>query len=74
MDQVDDEFVFSAGQPAPPGTYIRIDIWVERRIVLDEEAILPASCDGRVAVYRLVPALPEWLSIQGTRTEIALVA
>lgn len=45
--------LFTAGQLVPPGTYVRVDAWSGRRVVLTENGRLPASFDGQVAVYRL---------------------
>jgi hypothetical protein len=41
--------VFVAGQVVPPGVYRRINS--RREVRLNEKGILPATCDGRVAIY-----------------------
>lgn len=41
--------LFVAGQVVPPGLYRQVHS--RREVRLDEKGPLPASCDGRVAVY-----------------------
>jgi hypothetical protein len=50
----DEESVFRAGQVVPAGVYARLDSAPERRVVLGEEGVLPASFDGRVALYHRI--------------------
>jgi hypothetical protein len=45
--------VYLAGQKVPPGTYRQIE--GDREIRLDQEDVLPASCDGHVSAYRRRP-------------------
>ena len=42
--------IYLAGQGAPPGLYC--DTETGREVRLDQQGYLPASLDGRVAVYR----------------------
>ena len=51
----DEEVVFLAGELVPPGVYVRVDAWPERRVVLEHSGVLPASFDGQVACYRIRP-------------------
>jgi hypothetical protein len=51
----DEELLFLAGQLVPRGVYVRVDAWPERRDVLEHSDVLPASLDGQVACYRLLP-------------------
>jgi hypothetical protein len=46
---LEDSSVFVAGQVVPPGVYRQINS--RREVQLNEQGILPATCDGRVAVY-----------------------
>jgi hypothetical protein len=48
--------VHQAGEVVPAGTYQRVDGAVPRRVVLARPGSLPPSFDGRVALYREVPA------------------
>ncbi len=43
--------IFSAGQFAPAGHYLRVDAAGHRVVILPGEDVLPASHDGRVAEY-----------------------
>ena len=45
----EDSSLFVAGQTVPPGVYRLINS--RREVRLDEKGTLPATCDGRVAVY-----------------------
>lgn len=47
--------LFSAGSRAPAGRYIRADVAWGRVLTLEREDYLPASLDGRVALYRRLP-------------------
>lgn len=49
----DDFSLFVAGQTVPPGTYRLVGS--RREVRLDRDDILPATCDGRVAVYERRP-------------------
>jgi hypothetical protein len=51
----DEEVFFLAGELVPPGVYVRVDAWPERRVVLAHSGVLPASLDGQVACYRRRP-------------------
>jgi hypothetical protein len=51
----DEELNFLAGELVPPGVYLRVDAWPERRVVLEHAGVLPASFDGQVACYRRMP-------------------
>lgn len=44
--------LWRAGEPAPPGNYIRIDSPVQEVIALNQGECLPASFDGHIAIYR----------------------
>src|SRR5438045_2143221 len=58
-----DEGLYLAGHLAPPGRYRRVDPPDGRIVVLERADVLPASLDGRVAVYAPVPiARPLWPS------------
>ena len=52
---MEDTVIFSAGEQVPPGEYIRIDIWSDRIIEIALNDFLPASLDGRIAMYRPLP-------------------
>lgn len=45
----DHQNIFLAGHQAPAGTYRELQ--TGREVRLAEEGILPATCDGHVAVY-----------------------
>ncbi len=45
----DEATLFLAGHTAPAGTYLRVG--TDREVRLDQEDILPATCDGQVATY-----------------------
>jgi hypothetical protein len=47
------ESVYMAGQTVPPGIYCLME--GDREVRLDQEGVLPATCDGHVAVYRRRP-------------------
>ena len=42
--------LFIAGHAAPAGIYV--DVGGKREVRLDSDGPLPATCDGRVAVYQ----------------------
>jgi hypothetical protein len=44
--------LWRAGDDAPPGVYVRIDIPLEHRVILLSGERLPASFDGHIAIYR----------------------
>lgn len=52
--------VFFAGMPAPRGAYVNVE--TGRIIRVEDESVLPASLDGRVAAY--VPSPPTWRDIR----------
>ena len=52
---------YLAGQSVPAGRYSDVD--THREIFLEEADILPASLDGRVAVY--VPQPDKWADVSG---------
>jgi hypothetical protein len=54
----DEDVEFVAGHRAPPGRYIRVDAPDARPIVLSDGELLPASCDGTVAIYRRIDRAP----------------
>lgn len=64
MFLMNEDAEYTAGQTVPPGRYVRVDEGGGRVIELAATDLLPASCDGRVAVYRRCPAWP-WLTNQG---------
>lgn len=43
--------IYTAGQMAPPGRYVRRDVYPPVEVILDQPGILPASLDGHVAIY-----------------------
>jgi hypothetical protein len=43
------EEYFVAGQKVPAGVYLNVEF--RREVQLKDEDVLPATCDGRVAVY-----------------------
>ncbi len=51
---VDDEY-FTPGQVVPAGRYTRVDSLPAREVELSESGRLPASLDGKVALYRRLP-------------------
>jgi hypothetical protein len=51
MNWDDDGSVYLAGQRVAPGRYRRVEPADGRTIELDRSDVLPASLDGRVAVY-----------------------
>ena len=53
----DEPQVYTAGQVAPPGRYVRIDMPSAVEIILEEPGVLPASLDGHIAVYERVGAV-----------------
>ena len=52
--------LYQAGRVAPAGAYLEIE--TGRAVDLDEEDVLPASCNGRVASYIRRPA--EWSQVR----------
>lgn len=52
--------LFLAGHPAPAGTYRQVETGQEVR--LDQEGVLPATFDGRIAAYERRP--PTWAELQ----------
>ena len=53
--------LFVAGHMAPAGTYRVVETGQEVR--LDQEGVLPATLDGRVAVYERCPLT--WADLHG---------
>ena len=49
--------LLSAGSRAPAGRYVRADVAWGRVLTLEREDWLPASLDGRVALYRRLPSV-----------------
>jgi hypothetical protein len=49
--------IWKAGEIAPAGTYVRIDEPSYRVILLECEGPLPATFDGHVAFYRVLPRI-----------------
>ena len=62
---VDEEAELVAGRVVPPGCYVRVDVRSGRRVVLERPEPLPASLDGRVAVYERLAALSPGLAVVG---------
>lgn len=63
-----DDRLFLAGHKAPIGLYRLVGTAQEVR--LDQEDDLPATLDGRVAVYeRRIPTWAEWQSEQKRQSE-----
>jgi len=56
MNAFEDDGIYLAGHAAPAGCYRRVDGCVERVVVLEAGGVLPASRDGRVAIYIQMPA------------------
>ena len=57
VDLLEAEDLYLAGRSAPPGRYARVEPSDGRVLILESGQVLPASFDGRVAVYqRLAPA------------------
>jgi hypothetical protein len=56
MDGFEESGIYLAGYAAPAGRYRRVDGCVERVVVLEASGVLPASRDGRVAIYVQMPA------------------
>jgi hypothetical protein len=54
VESGEDELL-SAGSRAPAGRYVRADVAWGRALTLEREDWLPASLDGRVALYRRLP-------------------
>ncbi len=54
----DEGELWTAGQLAPAGRYRRVDVAAGRTVVLDRPDYLPASLDGRVALYQQPVASP----------------
>ena len=50
-----EESLICAGSHVPAGRYVRADVASGRVLVLEREDWLPASFDGRVALYRRLP-------------------
>jgi hypothetical protein len=46
--------LWQAGEVVPPGIYMRVDDETHPVMALDQAGPLPASLDGRVALYHLV--------------------
>ena len=63
-----------AGQVVPPGCYARVDVRSGRLIILESRGPLPASLDGRVAVYEPVARLTRELvgAGAGQRSVVAI--
>ncbi len=53
------------GQQAPAGRYFEID--THREVLLQQPDVLPASCDGHVAVY--IPRPKTWEELATVRTD-----
>ena len=47
--------VWQAGEIAPAGVYVRIDNRSYQRVHLPQEGPIPASFDGKRALYRAAP-------------------
>ncbi len=52
--------LFLAGRTAPAGTYRLVE--TDREVRLDQDGVLPATCDGRIAVYER--RAPTWSEMQ----------
>lgn len=48
--------LYQAGEPAPAGAYLRVDDGSFQPLSLPSSGMLPASFDGRVALYRAAAA------------------
>ena len=66
--------LYTPGEIAPPGRYVRIDSPSRREIVLERPGELPASLDGHVAVYTRLPSIDALLAglatVRGRRGEL----
>ena len=70
----DDGSELVAGRVVPPGCYVRIDVRGGRRIILESPGALPASLDGKVAVYEPVALLAaEPVGAGGVRRSIVAI-
>lgn len=49
--------IWKAGEIAPAGAYVRVDEPSSRVILLECEGPLPATFDGHVAFYRVLPRI-----------------
>lgn len=49
--------IWKAGEIVSAGTYVRIDQQSYRLVTLDCEGALPATFDGHVAYYRVLPKI-----------------
>lgn len=49
--------IWKAGEIAPAGMYVRIDEPSSRVVILACEGPLPATCDGHIACYRILPRI-----------------
>jgi hypothetical protein len=66
-EPIDSADVYVAGQKVAPGAYRDIDSG--RVVILEDPGILPAACDGHVAVYKLRP--PTWGELHRAHRELA---
>ena len=74
MFQTEEEAELLAGRVAPPGCYVRVDVRGGRRIILERPEPLPASLDGRVAVYERVATLtPELVGAGAARRSVIVL-
>lgn len=64
LHDVDGVLLFVAGEEAPAGRYVRVDVSPVREVILESEDSLPPSFDGRVALYRRQE--PHWQTEKST--------
>ena len=62
-----DDRLFLAGHKAPAGLYRLVE--TDHEVRLDQEDDLPATCDGRVAVYE--HHIPTWAERQSEQSTAA---
>lgn len=63
----DEAALFLAGHTAPAGTYRLVG--TDQEVRLDQEDVLPATCDGQVAAYVRRPTT--WAEIDQPKKECA---
>lgn len=60
------EEIFYAGRLVEPGCYVEVD--GSRQVVLEQRGVLPASLDGRRAIYRRLER--PWMFLGQTQSNI----
>lgn len=70
MQEHEDE-LYTAGQLAPPGRYVRVDVTGAREISLEDAGVLPASFDGHIATYVRLPSFDYLPAIRPAKVVVA---